>query len=74
MSKNTVWLHYKGNKYIILNIFDNLVCYADLQEWKGFSKDKKAVGNQLQVWLRNKNQWLDIIDNNKLRFNLIEAL
>lgn len=72
-SKGTVWEHFKGNKYIILNIFDNLICYAELEKWQKFVNNQEKNGRQLQVWLRDKNQWLDIKNNKTLRFSRIHG-
>lgn len=70
-----IWKHYKGNKYIILGSIDDFIVYSELGEWKDYLVKKNIQGNQCQVWLRNKNHWLDWIDKEKkiLRFNLVSA-
>jgi putative endonuclease len=72
--KGSTWKHYKGGKYIILGVLDDLIVYSELNGWKNYSIKNKQVGQQCQVWLRDKDQWLDWIDKNKklLRFNLAE--
>lgn len=74
-SANTIWKHYKGKEYIILGIiYNNMIVYAKLNKWSIFFYEKKKRGNQLAVWLRHKDQWLDWVEihNQKmLRFSSI---
>jgi len=69
-NKNSVWQHYKGTRYIIISIFDDMIVYSALEEWNKYLTRKNIPGEQLQVWLRHKDQWLDWIDKEKgkLRF------
>jgi len=69
-TSGSIWKHFKGNKYIIINAIGDLICYAELEKWNYFNKNKSEKGNELQVWLRDKIQWLDT-KGNGLRFNLI---
>lgn len=75
-SENTIWKHHKGNKYIILRMFNELILYSELNVWNKYLDTRKIKGQQCQVWLRDKNQWLDWIDkkNKLLRFNLVTAV
>lgn len=75
LPKNSLWQHYKGNKYIILDLIDDLVVYAELDKYQEYLKSKNKPGQQLPVWLRQKDQWLDIIEPNgqkTLRFTPIQ--
>ncbi|TSC92968.1 MAG: tRNA/rRNA methyltransferase SpoU [Candidatus Berkelbacteria bacterium Licking1014_7] len=72
--KGTIWQHYKGKKYIILDRVDNLVIYAGLNEWRMFLTRQKIAGEQLGIWARHQNQWLDWIkykERKNLRFSVI---
>ena len=72
-AKDTIWQHYKGNKYIILGQIDNLIVYSDYANWQKFVNKKEIPGEQSAAYLRHKDQWLDWADvqNKKLRFNLV---
>ena len=67
-SKLSLWKHFKGNIYIILDKLDDLIIYADYKLWKDYIKNKYISGNELQCWARSSNQWFDI-KNKTLRFN-----
>lgn len=75
-AKDSIWEHYKGNKYIILGKIDNLIVYTRAENWKKYSSKKEKKGEQSEAYLRHKDQWLDWIDvkNKKLRFNLLVAV
>ncbi len=71
-SVGTIWKHYKGITYIILGHLEDLIVYSQKDVWTKFSKNKNQKGEQAQVSIRSRNQWLDWIDKDKkiLRFNL----
>ena len=75
-SKDTIWQHYKGNKYIVLGQIDDIIIYSDLKNWEKYYSKRKAVGNETEIYARDKDQWLDWVkkDNKKLlRFQRVLA-
>lgn len=64
LKTSSAWQYYTGNKYIILGLIDDLVVYAELDKYQKYLPNKNKRGEQLQVWLRQKDQWLDIIEVN----------
>lgn len=76
-SPGSIWQHYKSSRYIIIGLIDDLVVYAELEKYPTYLKNKDKPGEQLPIWLRQKDQWLDLIETNyqKIpRFSLILAL
>lgn len=76
-SKDTIWQHYKGNRYVILGQIDEIIIYSDLDGWKRYYKNRKISGKEIQVYARDGGQWLDWIekDNVKmLRFQRVLAV
>lgn len=70
-NQNTIWKHYKGNIYLIINTDNELIYYAELKDWEKYYTKRNISGNQLSIYLRSKSQWLDWIDKKDilLRFN-----
>ncbi len=75
--EGTVWQHYKGNKYIIIGIIHSSVIYAELNKWQAYNKKAKEKGSECQIYIRDKDQWLDWLEANSkkvLRFSLSTAV
>ena len=72
----TIWKHYRsGDKYIIIDIIDDIIVYGEHGLWQEYIKKQEKPGYEFKAWIRSKSQWLDWIDKEKklLRFNLVTA-
>jgi len=56
----STWQHSKRKSiYTIIEVKDGLVIYCEKDRWQDYQEKRKTPDEQIQIWARDIDQWLD---------------